>query len=84
MIRMRTFHLTVARVGENLFEGEAISASLPGKEGVFQVLAEHEAFVSELAKGKVHIIAADNQTHDFEIPKGGIAEVSRNQATILL
>ena len=81
---MKTFHLTVAKVGENLFDGEAISASLPGSEGVFQILAEHEAFVSELKNGEMHIKTADDKTHHFTISKGGIAEVSRNQATILL
>lgn len=81
---MKTFHLTVARVGENLFDGEAVSATLPGSEGIFQILPEHEAFVSELTPGELHVKAADNQTHHFVIPHGGIAEVSRNQATILL
>lgn len=81
---MKTFHLTVARVGENLFDGEAISVTAPGSDGVFQILAEHEAFVSELVSGKVTVKSADEQTYHFEIPAGGIAEVSRNQATILL
>ncbi len=81
---MKTFHLTVAKIGENLFDGEAISASLPGSEGVFQILAEHEAFVSELKNGEMHVRAADDQMHHFKILKGGVAEVSRNQATILL
>jgi len=81
---MKTFHLTVARVGENLFDGEAISATLPGKDGVFQILAEHEAFVSELGAGEIRIKAADGQERQVEVPRGGIAEVSRNQATILL
>lgn len=81
---MKTFRLTVAKVGENIFDGEAVSASLPGSEGVFQILAAHEAFVSELKPGKMHIKTADDQTHHFDIPRGGIAEVSRNQATILL
>jgi len=80
----KTFHLTVARVGENLFEGEAISATLPGSEGIFQILAEHEAFVSELVSGEMQVKANDEKTYHFEIPKGGIAEVSHNQATILL
>ncbi|MFA5998071.1 MAG: F0F1 ATP synthase subunit epsilon [Candidatus Paceibacterota bacterium] len=80
----KTFHLTIAKVGENLFDGEAISATMPGKEGVFQVLAEHEAFVSELTPGTMEVKTADDHTHRFEIPTGGIAEVSRNQATILL
>ena len=80
----KTFHLTVARVGENLFDGEAVSATLPGKDGVFQILAEHEPFVSELVPGEMRVKAADEQAYHFELPKGGIAEVSRNQATILL
>ena len=80
----KSFHLTVARVGENLFEGDAISATFPGKDGVFQVLADHEAFVSELLPGEMHVKAADDRTYHFEMPRGGIAEISRNQATILL
>ncbi len=81
---MKAFHLTVARVGENLFEGEAVSATLPGSEGVFEILAEHEAYVSELVPGEVRVKAADDQTYRFQISGGGIAEVSRGQATILL
>lgn len=81
---MKTFHLTVARVGENLFDGEAVSATLPGTEGVFQVLANHEAFISELVEGEMRIVSPDNRSHAFALPTGGVAEISRNQATILL
>ena len=81
---MKTFHLTVARIGENLFDGEALSASLPGSEGVFEILAGHEPFVSLLAKGEMRVRAADEGMFHFEIPAGGIAEVSWNQATGLL
>ena len=80
----KTFHLTVARVGENLFDGDAVSVSLPGKDGVFVVLAHHEAFVTELKEGQAKIEAANGEHHHVEIPHGGIAEISANQATILL
>lgn len=80
----KAFHLTIARVGENLFDSEALSVTVPGKEGVFQILAEHEPLVSELASGELLVKAADGESYHFEIPHGGIAEVSRNQATILL
>ncbi len=80
----KTFHLTIARVGENLFDGDAVSVSLPGKDGVFVVLAHHEAFVTELKEGQAHIEAGDGTKLHIEIPIGGIAEVSNNQATILL
>ncbi|MDD2657628.1 MAG: F0F1 ATP synthase subunit epsilon, partial [Candidatus Pacebacteria bacterium] len=78
---MRTFHLTVARVGENLFDGEAVSVTVPGKDGVFQILAGHEALVSELRAGAVQVKTADEQMHRFDVPQGGIAEISQGQAT---
>lgn len=81
---MKTFHLTIAKIGENLFDGEAISVALPGEDGAFEVLAEHEALVSPLRAGQARVVAANNEHHLFDIPEGGIAEVSGNQATILL
>ncbi len=80
----KTFHLTIARVGENLFVGEAQSVTLPGKEGVFTVLANHEAFVSELNAGAVKVVPAEGEAQHIEIPKGGIAEISSNQVTVIL
>ena len=80
----KTFHLTIARIGENLFDGEAISATLPGAEGVFTVLAGHEAFVSALKAGPITVIAADGQPQRFEVAETGVAEISSNQATVLL
>ena len=80
----KTFHLTVARVGENLFEGEAISVSLPGTEGVFTVLAGHEAVVSPLSPGNIEIKDAEGVVQTLAIETTGIAEVSNNQATVLL
>lgn len=80
----KSFHLTIAKVGENLFDGEAFSASLPGSEGVFQILADHEAFVCELMSGEIRVKGADDQSYRFLTTQGGIAEISRNQATILL
>ncbi len=81
---MRSFHLTIARVDEPLFSGEVASVLLPGKEGVFEVLAGHEAFVSELREGQIRVAAEDGKTYHFDIPDRGIAEVSSNQTTVLL
>lgn len=81
---MKTFHLTIAHVGENLFDGEAVSVSLPGNDGTFEVLAEHEAFVSLLKHGTIHLRTSDNQKQSFDVPISGVAEVSLNQATVLL
>ncbi len=80
----KTFHLTIAKVGENLFDGEVVSASIPGSEGIFEILALHEAFVSELRPGSIRVTTSDNQIQNFTVTSGGIVEVSHNQATILL
>lgn len=80
----KTFHLTIAKVGENLFDGEAVSATLPGSEGIFTVLAGHEAFVSALAAGEIRVMDAGEKLQTFNVPTTGIAEISRNQATVLL
>ena len=81
---MKTFHLTIARVGENLFDGEAESVTFPGADGVFTVYAEHEAFVTPLKVGEAKIQAANGESHQVPVPEGGIAEISNNQATVLL
>ncbi len=80
---MKTFHLTIAKVGENLFDGEATVAILPGEEGVFTVMAGHEAFVTPLKAGDVVVETGDGKRDHFTITQG-IAEVSSNQATVLL
>jgi F-type H+-transporting ATPase subunit epsilon len=80
----KTFHLTIAKVGENLFDGEAMSATFPGTEGVFTVLANHEPFVSSLKEGAIVVINAEGQPHRFENEGAGVVEVSKNQATVLL
>lgn len=81
---MKIFHLTIARVGENLFDGEAQSVTLPGVEGAFTVMAGHEAFVSPLRAGTAKVKGTDGVETEILIEEGGIAEVSGAQATVLL
>jgi len=80
----KTFHLTIAKVGENLFEGEAISVTLPGTDGMFTVMAGHEAFVSPLKGGEAVVKDASGSELKLPIDAGGIAEISAGQATVLL
>ncbi len=80
----KTFHLTITQIGQNIFDEEAVSVELPGVEGAFTVLANHEAFVSPLNEGKITIVTADGERKNLTIPADGIAEVSSNQATVIL
>ncbi len=79
----KTFHLTIAAVGENLFDGEAVSVTVPGAEGVLTVLAHHEAFVTPLKAGKIEV-ETEAGTQTFELTDTGILEVSNNQATVII
>ena len=81
---MKTFHLTISRVGENLFDGEAAKAVFPGSDGVFTVLPHHEALISTLVSGEIMVEEGDGTTHRFEISPHGMVEVSNNQTTVLL
>lgn len=80
----KTFNLTIANVGQNLFSGPAQSVTLPGAEGVFTVLAGHEAFVTPLKEGNAVVKDAEGVEQVFSIAAGGICEVSGDQATVLL
>jgi F-type H+-transporting ATPase subunit epsilon len=80
----KTFHLTIAEVGRNIFDGEAVAVTLPGEDGVFTVLAHHEAFVSPLKVGEAKIETPDGEHHSITLSTTGIAEISGNQATVIL
>jgi F-type H+-transporting ATPase subunit epsilon len=80
----KTFHLTIAEVGQNIFDGEVLSVTLPGTSGMFTVMANHEAFVSPLKEGSAKIKTPDGEIKNIDIPANGITEVSGNQATVIL
>ena len=79
----KTFHLTIAKVGERVFDGEAISVQLPGSDGMFTVLAHHEPLIAELKAGEAKVRAADGSEQRIAV-SGGVAEISNNQATVIL
>lgn len=79
----KTFHLTIAKVGERVFDGDAVSVTLPGAEGVFTVLPNHEPLVAELKAGEALVRTPDGAAQRVPV-SGGVAEISRNQATVIL
>lgn len=77
-----TFHLTVASVGEQRFDGAALSATIPTSAGEITVLAHHEPLVATLRAGTVTVRDSSGAR---EIPvEGGVLEVSNNRAVVLL
>ncbi|MES2014456.1 MAG: hypothetical protein V4437_01395 [Patescibacteria group bacterium] len=74
--------VTIAKVHENLFSGEALSLSAKTTEGDITVLPKHEAFVANLVRGSV-VVKTQKGQEAFEITEG-VLEVSNNQVTVLL
>lgn len=78
---------------KSLFKGEVNSVSLPGLDGVFQVLNHHAPIISSLRSGELRFEAANTvEAAEFlEISgttvsvqiKGGVAELN-NQKLIVL
>ena len=80
-----------------IFSGEVNSVSLPGKDGIFQVLKNHAPIISALTEGTLAIDLesplSEEQKHDaieVESPdkisvkiKGGVAELTNNKLIVL-
>lgn len=65
----------------DVFNGEATSVKLPGKNGEFQILNDHAPLVSTLAKGSLELITGGKK-QNFLVD-GGVIEVSNNKVLVL-
>jgi F-type H+-transporting ATPase subunit epsilon len=74
--------VTIAKVHENLFSGEAQSLTAPTLEGKVTILSKHEPLVAPLTKGVI-TVRTTSGVKQFSI-QDGVLEVSGNQATVLL
>ena len=77
-----TFKLTISKVSELLFSGEAISVTVPGSEGELTLLARHEHLITMLKAGTITVRDGE-VTKQFTIEKG-MLETSNGQVTILV
>ncbi len=77
-------HLVIAKVNETLYDAEAHSVTLPAAAGEMTVLGEHMPLITTLKAGVVRVhIAAGDEAKVFKI-EGGVVEVRRDGATIVL
>jgi F0F1-type ATP synthase epsilon subunit len=77
------FNVTIANVAGSLFDGDAVSISVPSVLGDTQILAHHEPLIALLKKGVVTVEDAHSEKLIFNIERG-ILEVSGNKAIVLL
>lgn len=82
MATQTTFHLIVASVGETLFDGAALSATIPTTAGEITVLPHHEALVATLKPGTI-TVRENLGNKEFHVA-GGVLEISANRVVVLL
>ena len=76
--------VVIAKVTENLFDGEAISVTVPGASGVMTILGHHEPLITTLKAGVI-VVKQLTDVEPLQFPiDGGMLEVNSKGATILL
>ncbi len=78
-----TMHLVISSVSENLYDGPAISATLPGAAGEMTILPNHEPLITTLKSGKITVRIPNSHDHEIQI-SGGVLEISGERAVVLV
>ncbi|MFA5997462.1 MAG: hypothetical protein WC791_03130 [Candidatus Paceibacterota bacterium] len=75
--------LTIAKVDQVLFKGEAASLWCTGGMGDLTILPHHTALVTPLKKGELKIVDAEGK--EIRIPvTDGVLEVANNEVIVIL
>lgn len=64
-----------------LFDGQVLSACLPGSVFPFEVLKDHAPIISTLEEGKIVLKKTDGQTEAIAV-KTGVVRVENNLITV--
>ena len=97
MLKPSTMKLEIITPESNVFSGDAKSVSLPGLDGIFQVLNNHAPVISALKKGnlvvELEVPLSDEQKNDMIVVdstekirvaiNGGVAELNKNKLIVL-
>ena len=76
------FELTIVTPEGEAYRGSVERVVLPGSEGEFGVLTDHERFLSPLRVGAVEILTAEGPL--YAAVADGFAEVDGNRVTVLV
>lgn len=80
---MKELHLSIVSPEKEIYDGKAISVTLPGTTGVFSILWHHAPIVSSLQAGTVKYITLDGEEHTLEI-HSGFVEMSNGEASVCI
>ena len=77
------FQLTITKINEVLFEGQAESLTVPATDGEMTVLHAHMPLITTLKEGNAVVRVKGEPERRIPIG-GGILEVNRDGATVIL
>jgi len=80
---MDTFKLEILTPNGEIYNGEAVSVVLPGKEGEFGVLAGHASLTTLLEAGVVDIEKEDKSVESIVV-NWGVVQVDEEKVVILV
>ena len=75
--------LTISKIDQILFSGNAESVTVPGTDGEMTVLAHHMPFITTLKQGVVVVKTKDAPAQSFPI-NSGFLEVGKEETVILV
>ncbi len=75
-------YLEIVTPEKKLYSGDVELIQLPGSSGLFEILENHAAIVSNLEKGTIKVKPTNADEIFFEI-KSGVVECNKNIITIL-
>jgi F-type H+-transporting ATPase subunit epsilon len=74
-------YVSILTPDSHVFEGDAEVVTLPGTDGLYQVLDSHAPMITTLAKGTI-VVKTKGVESRFET-NGGVAEILGNRLSIL-
>lgn len=80
---MKLLNLTISRVDMPIFDGEAVSVTVPGTAGDMTLLADHAPIISPLKAGTIMIKKESGEQESISIDSG-VLEMNNNHATVLI
>jgi F-type H+-transporting ATPase subunit epsilon len=79
----KSFKVIIVTPDQVAYEGEAVSATIPGQEGYLGVWANHAALVAAVAPGLVTLKLDDAGNEKFLAVSAGFVEVSDNVVNLM-
>lgn len=79
----KRFKVVIVTPDKTAYEGEAVSATLPGQEGYLGVWADHAALVSAVVPGLVSLKLDDAGNESFFAVGAGFVEISDNVVNLM-